>query len=255
MLVAAGLWPMPAKTGGEPVIHGRVDRDGYTVEKVILETYPGLYLTGNLYRPLGRVGKLPAVLSPHGHWSQGRFYDAGSKEVRQQIVQGAERFEISGRYPLQARCVQLARMGCVVFHYDMVGYADSRQLAHRAGIRATMNDPQRWGFFSPQAEARLQTIFGLQTYNSIRALDFLCGLPEVDPTRVAVTGASGGGTQTFILCAIDPRPAAAFPAVMVSTAMQGGCTCENASYLRIDTGNVELAAPDGSEAAGDDGRR
>ena len=57
-----------------------------------------------------------------------------------------------------------------------------------------------------------------------------------------MTGASGGGTQTFILCAIDPRPAVAFPAVMVSTAMQGGCTCENACYLRVGTGNIEMAA-------------
>ena len=111
-------------------------------------------------------------------------------------------------------------MGCVVFDYDMVGYADSRQLAHRAGERPQMSDPQAWGFFSPQAEARLQTIFGLQTYNSIRALDFLCSLPDVDPARIGVTGESGGGTQTFILCAIDPRPAVAMPAVMVSTAMR-----------------------------------
>ena len=242
VLMAAGLWPMPDRTPGNPVIHGKVDREGYTVEKVILETYPGFYLTGNLYRPKGRTGKLPAVLSPHGHWPGGRFYDVGAKEIRKQIVVGAERFEVGGRYPLQARCVQLARMGCVVFHYDMVGYADSQQLAHRAGLRTAMNDPRHWGFFSPQAEARLQTIFGLQTYNSIRALGFLYNLPEVDPTRVGMTGASGGGTQTFILCAIDPRPAAAFPAVMVSTAMQGGCTCENGPYLRIGTGNVELAA-------------
>ena len=83
---------------------------------------------------------------------------------------------------------------------------------------------------------------GLQTYNSIRALDWLAGRDDVDPRRIGVTGASGGGTQTFILAAIDPRPAAAFPAVMVSTAMQGGCTCENASYLRVGTGNVEIAA-------------
>jgi dienelactone hydrolase len=96
--------------------------------------------------------------------------------------------------------------------------------------------------YSPQAEAHLQSVMGLQTLNSIRALDFLLDLPDVDPQRIAVTGASGGGTQTFILCGIDPRPAMAFPAVMVSTAMQGGCTCENASLLRVNTGNVEFAA-------------
>ncbi len=67
-------------------------------------------------------------------------------------------------------------------------------------------------------------------------------LPDVDPQRIGVTGASGGGTQTFVLGAIDPRPAVIFPAVMVVTAMQGGCTCENACYLRVGTGNVELAA-------------
>ncbi len=241
VMVAAGVWPMPVKTPSHPVIHGKVDRPEYTVEKVYFESYPGFYVTGNLYRPKGRTGKLPAVLSPHGHWSNGRFYDAGLKEVRKQIVQGAERFEVGGRYPMQARCVQLARMGCVVFHYDMVGYADSQQLPHGERSGKIASQPGKWGFFSPQAEARLQTIFGLQGYDSICALDFLSGLPDVDPQRIAVTGASGGGTQTFLLCAMDPRPAVAFPAVMVSTAMQGGCTCENGSCLRIGTGNVELA--------------
>ena len=67
---------------------------------------------------------LSAVLSPHGHWPEGLFYDAGLKSVREQIATGAERYEVGGRYPLQARCVQLARMGCVVFHYDIaVGFA------------------------------------------------------------------------------------------------------------------------------------
>ncbi len=111
----------------------------------------------------------------------------------------------------------------------MVGTADSLAIVHRQG------------FTDAEAELRLQNFMGLQTFNSIRALDFLLSLPDVDPARIGVTGASGGGTQTFILCGIDDRPAAAFPAVMVGTAMQGGCVCENASYLRIGTGNVELA--------------
>ena len=232
VLVANGLWPMPEKTPLKPVIHGKIERDGYTIEKVFFASYPGHYVTGSLFRPAGpeaKKSKYPGVLCPHGHWANGRFFDAGEQAAKAQIKQGAEKTMEGARYPLQARCAQLARMGCVVFHYDMVGYADSKQIGHRAG------------FTDPEAELRLQSFMGLQTYNSIRALDFLSSLPDVDPARIGVTGASGGGTQTFILCAVDDRPAAAFPAVMVSTAMQGGCICENCSYLRIGTGNIELA--------------
>ncbi len=261
MLVALGLWPMPEKTDLHAVIHGRMDLGDYTVEKVYFESLPGFFVTGSLYRPKSGTAPHPAVLCPHGHWSNGRFYDQGLNAVRREIVQGAERFEDGGRSPLQSRCVQLARMGCVVFHYDMIGYADSQQIpqsiAHGfAKQRPEMNTTANWGLFSPQAEAHLQSVMGLQTWDSIRALDFILSLPDVDPHRVAVTGASGGGTQTFILCGIDPRPAVAFPAVMVSTAMQGGCTCENASLLRVGTGNVEFAAlfapkPLGMTAAND----
>lgn len=229
VLVANGLWPMPEKTPLSPVIHGKIDRDDYTIEKVFFASYPGHYVSGNLYRPKGKAGKQPGVLCPHGHWANGRFFEANEKAAQDQIKQGAEKTMESARYPLQARCAQLARMGCVVFHYDMVGNADSQQIAHRAG------------FVDAEAELRLQNFMGLQTYNSIRALDFLLSLPEVDPKRIGVTGASGGGTQTFLLCGIDDRPTVAFPAVMVSTAMQGGCICENCSYLRQDTGNIELA--------------
>jgi dienelactone hydrolase len=242
ILVAMGLWPMPTKTPANAVIHGRVDRDGFTVEKVFLESFPGHFVTGSLYRPKGRSGKLPGVLCPHGHWANGRFYAADEKKHRWDLVEGAERFEVGGRSPLQARCMQLARMGCVVFHYDMVGFADSVQLGHGPGYRPAMSTPENWGYFSPQAEVRGQNMMGLQTYNSIRALDWFGELPDVDPHRIAVTGASGGGTQTFILCAIDPRPAVAFPAVMVGTAMQGGCTCENCCNLRVNTGNIEISA-------------
>ncbi|MCO6456869.1 MAG: acetylxylan esterase [Pirellulaceae bacterium] len=261
MLVALGMWPMPTREPVRAVVHGRLEQDGYTVEKVYLQSFPNFYVTGNLYRPQGKSGRLPGVLCPHGHWSQGRFYDAGEGEVKKQIAAGAERYPDSGRSPLQARCVQLARLGCVVFHYDMIGYADCTQIsfevAHRfATQRPQMNSLENWGLFSTQAETHLQSVMGMQTFNSIRALDFLASLPDVDPQRIGVTGASGGGTQTFILCALDSRPAVAFPAVMVSTAMQGGCTCENASCLRVGTGNVEFAAlfapkPQGLTAADD----
>ncbi len=229
VLVANGLWPTPEKIALQPVIHGKIERDGYTVEKVFFASYPGHYVSGNLYRPKGRAGKLAGVLCPHGHWANGRFFEAGEGEVKKQMAQGAEQTAAGARYPLQARCAQLARMGCVVFHYDMVGNADSQQIQHTRG------------FTDAAAELRLQNFMGLQTFNSIRALDFLLSLPDVYPKRIGVTGASGGGTQTFILCAIDERPTVAFPAVMVSTAMQGGCICENCSYLRLGTGNIELA--------------
>jgi dienelactone hydrolase len=230
VLVANGLWPMPEKAPLQPVIHGKIDRDDYTIEKVFFASLPGHYVTGNLYRPKGKTGKLAGVLCPHGHWANGRFYENAEKGIENDLKNGAEKTKESARYPLQARCAQLARMGCVVFHYDMVGYADSKPIGHRAG------------FTDADAELRLQSFMGLQTFNSIRALDFLASLPDVDPKRLGVTGASGGGTQTFILGAVDDRPAVAFPAVMVSTAMQGGCICENCSLLRQEAGNIDLAA-------------
>lgn len=247
MLVSQGLWPLPTKTPLNAVIHGKVERDDFTVERVYFESMPGFYVTGNLYRPIGKKGKLPGVLRPDGHWANARHMDKGLEAVRQEIAQGAERFEEGGRNNLQAMNVQLARMGCVVFQWDMLGYSDSQQissyLTHGFNKqRPEMNTTENWGLYSPQAEAHLQSIMGLQTWNAIRALDFITSLPDVDPARIGVTGASGGGTQTFMLCAVDPRPAVSFPAVMVSTAMQGGCTCENASCLRVNTGNIEFAA-------------
>jgi hypothetical protein len=246
VLVSQGLWPMPVKTPLNAVIHGRIEQPEYTIEKVYFESFPGFYVTGNLYRPATLSGRVPGILSPHGHWANGRFYDSGEAAVLRDIVQGAERFEDGGRSPMQSRAVQLAKMGCIVFHYDMIGYADCQQIsfevAHRfAKQRPEMDRAEGWGLYSPQAESNLQSVMGLQTWNSIRALDFLESLPDVDPQRLAATGASGGGTQTFMLAAVDPRLAVSFPAVMVSTAMQGGCTCENACLLRVGTGNIELA--------------
>lgn len=243
LLVANGLWPLPKRTPLNAKIFGKTQREGFTVEKVYFESYAGHFVSGLLFRPSESEGKHPAVLTPHGHG--GRLQDHGDG-VKGLIENGDEVYEASGRFPKLARCAQLARMGCVTFIYDMEGYVDSRQIpmevSHRLNAaRPELESPDQWGFFSAQAEMRLQSIMGVQTWNSIRALDFLTGLPDVDAERIGITGGSGGGTQTIVLGAIDDRPVVSFPQGMVSTDMQGGCPCENCNLLRVDTGNVELA--------------
>jgi dienelactone hydrolase len=246
MRIAMGIFPEPTKTPLNAVVHGKVEREDFTVERVFFESMPGFYVTGSLFRPK-TPGRHPAVLCPHGHWANGRFYTNAEANVKKDIEKGAEALLENGSVPLQARCVTLARMGCVVFHFDMLGNADSVQIPADVVHGFKKQRPEAiaakdWALFSPQAESHAQSIMGLQTWNAIRALDFVQSLPDVDSTRIGVTGASGGGTQTFILSALDPRVTVSAPCVMVSTAMQGGCTCENASLLRVGTGNIEFAA-------------
>ncbi len=209
ILVASGLWPEPEKCPLNAQMFERIDRDDYTVEKVHFESYPGFYVTGNLYRPAGKTGPFPAIACPHGHWGRGRLENTDSGSV-------------------PGRCINFARQGYVVFSYDMVGYNDSKQVAHRfGGTRETM-----WAIHP----------LGLQLWNSIRVLDFLSSLPEVDADRLGCTGASGGGTQTFLLAAVDDRVKVASPVNMISAHFQGGCLCENAPGLRFGTYNVEFGA-------------
>ena len=222
VLVSCGLWPMPEKTPLAPHIFGKVERDGYSIEKVYFETWPGLYLGGNLYRPLGRgKGPFPAILNPHGHWANGRMAD--NKEG-----------SIAGR------CISFARQGMIAFTYDMIGYNDT----HFADSLPTESFSEIHHEIATNKTDLLWNIslMGLQTWNSIRALDFLESLPDADPKRLACTGESGGGTQTFILGSIEDRLAAQAPVVMVSHIMQGGCLCENAPGLRVEYSNMEIAA-------------
>lgn len=245
-----GLKPsLPRKTP-TPVIHSTQELDGYRLSKVYLESLPGFYVTGSLYRPSKEkvaAGPCPGILCPHGHWQGGRMVYFNDDAVETALEDESESLDCAARSPLQARCVHLARMGCVVFHYDMIGYADSQQIssdiAHGfSRQRLKMATPEEFGLFSPAAEMNNLNVMGLQTINSIVSLDFLCDLPEVDQDRLGITGASGGGTQSFVLAALDPRLDLAFPAVMVGTAMQGGCTCENCCNLRTRQGNVDIAA-------------
>jgi dienelactone hydrolase len=209
ILVAAGLSPLPEKTPLNPQVFGKTEGRGYTLEKVLIETLPGFYLGGNLYRPRDGRPKHPGILNPHGHWPYGR--------LENEPIDSGPAFGIS-----------LARQGYVVFAYDMVGYTDTLQVPHRfggAGMRLWSLGP-----------------LGLQMWDSIRALDFLASLPDVDSRRLGAVGASGGGTQSFLLAAADDRIQFDSPVNMVSAIMQGGDLCENAPGLRLNTSNVEFAS-------------
>ncbi len=209
ILISAGLSPMPEKSPLNPKIFGKIEEKDYTIEKVLIEPLPGFYLGGNLYRPRNGKPKHPGILNPQGHWAYGRLEN-------EELYSGPS-FGIS-----------LARQGYVAFAYDMVGYTDTIQLPHRFG-----SPEQRLWSFGP---------LGLQLWDSIRALDFLSSLDDVDSSRIGIAGASGGGTQTFLLGAVDDRIQFASPVNMVSAIMQGGDLCENSPGLRLDTSNVEIAA-------------
>ena len=210
ILVSNGLTPMPEKTPLNAHVFGRIEREDYTVEKVYFEAYPGFFTTGNLYRPKGRKGPFPGIVSPHGHWGRGRLEnsDAGS---------------------VPGRCINFAKQGYVIFSYDMVGRCDSgEQIDHGyGGEREAL-----WGL----------SLMALQLWNAIRSVDFLETLPDVDTDRIGCTGASGGGTQTFMLTAVDDRIKVSAPVNMISAHMQGGCLCENAPNLRLDISNIEIGA-------------
>lgn len=203
ILEGAELKKFPKKPKSKPILSGITELNGYSVQNVAFESIEGYYVTGNLYRPLNPKGKLAGILCPQGH-SKGQ----NSRFLEQ----------------LQHRCASLARMGAVVFAYDMVGYGEAAQ----------------------QSEHKIAKALKLQIINSTRALDFLLEQPDVDKNRIGMTGESGGGTQTFVLTAIDDRIKVSVPVVQISGYFFGGCVCESGMPIHIrpthQTTNIEIAA-------------
>ena len=225
ILFSCGLWPLPKKTPLRPKVTSTVELADITIENVALETFPGFWLCGSLYMPKG-AGPFPAIANMHGHWEEGRL-QREADVPKAPPVPGARG---AGKADLVNLAASLARQGFVVFAYDMLGYNDTDQFVHRK-LGASL-DQWLWGVSE----------LGVQTWNSIRVLDYLQSLPFVDKKKLGATGASGGGSQTFLLAAIDDRVQVSVPVNMVSSTMQGGCNCENAPGLRVGTDNVEVAS-------------
>jgi uncharacterized protein len=206
ILEGAGLVTFPKKTPLKPRFSEIRKYAGYSVQNVAIESLPGVFITGSLYLPEKQKGKMPGILSTHGHWAKPEDYG---------------RF----REDAQKRCAALAKMGAVVFSFDMVGYGEMAE----------------WGWEHKHPLALKQ-----QLWNSIRALDFLLSMENTDPERIAITGASGGATQAFLLTAIDERIKVSVPVVQISAHFFGGCVCESGMPIHKSknhqTNNVEIAA-------------
>ena len=216
ILKGMNLWPLPEKTPLNAVIKSKRLYDGYSVENVSFESIPGYFVCGNLYKPLDETKKYPAVLCPHGHFEGDSLGAWG-------------RF----RPDQQKRCATFARMGAVVFSYGMFSWGG--EPVWQLDTTVVIEKPDQKVIRKNHEEPLSIT---LQTWNSIRVLDFLETLPQIDMTKIAITGASGGGTQSFLLAAIDDRISVSIPVVMVSCHYKDLCVCEKVLPVNSDSKQI-----------------
>ena len=194
----------------------RFDHDGITVENIRIETLPGLYVMGNLYRPAEFSGKLPLILNPHGHGMHSRTVPLGG-----------------GLYSVPHRSMNQALQGFAAFAWSMTAHEDDAlQIEHRALLQG----PEK-----QVCNVLGLSMFGVQLNSAIKVLDYLSSRDDIDGRRVGCTGESGGATQTYYLAAVDDRVEVAAPCVMLSGHYQGGCVCENAPLLHLDYSTVHYA--------------
>ena len=196
-----------------PEVLGTIKRDGYAIERLTFQSRPGVRVTANLYRPDPAPGPRPAVLSVHGHWAWARIDPH-----------------------VQARNIGLTKLGYVVLAVDAFG-AGERAIDPRPGTyHGALDGASLWPAGVP--------LIGLQVYDNRRAVDYLISRPEVDPKRLAITGASGGGNQTLYAGATDDRFRAVVPVCGIGTyesyLTTGCCVCEMnvAGLTYADTGDI-----------------
>jgi uncharacterized protein len=176
------------------------DTGDCTVKNVFWKTLDNYYVAGNIYLPKNTDNPIPAVMLPHGHFEHDRFNNDST-----------------------VFAVSLAKLGCMVVTYDMVGRGEDKETPHEDKYNNA-----------------------IQLHNSIRILDFIYSLDYIDKKRIAITGASGGGTQTMMLGAVDSRVKVSIPVCMTSAHFNGGCKCESGmEYFEgknYKTNTAEIAA-------------
>ena len=179
-----GLLPWPARTPLNVRITGKIDRGDYTIEKIAFESLPKFYVTGSLYLPKGTKTPAPAIIYVCGH--------AGSP--------------YGAKTQYQRHGISFARNGYVCFILDPIQIAETFSMHH--GV----HNQEMYDWFS-----RGYTPAGPETWNAIRAIDYLETRPEVDKTRIGMTGRSGGAAMTWFTAAVDSRVKAAAPVMGIST--------------------------------------
>jgi cephalosporin-C deacetylase-like acetyl esterase len=200
-----GLDPRPQKTPLQAAVTGTTEHDEFTVERVHFQSRPGLYVTGNLYVPKQREGRLPAILYVCGH---GRVKKDG--------------VSYGNKAHYQHHGGWFARNGYVCLTIDTL------QLGEIEGIHHGTYNHNRWWWNS-----RGYTSAGVEAWNCIRALDYLQSRDEVDGERLGVTGRSGGGAYSWWIAALDERIKAAVPVAgitslqnhVVDGCVEGHCDC------------------------------
>lgn len=178
VLYMLGLDPMPKRTPLKASVTGILDRPGYRIEKIVFQSLPGLYVTGNLYLPHHPIGPLPTILYVCGHSPH----------------------PMGAKWDYQDRVQWFAEHGyaCLIL--------DTLEFGEVAGIHHGIHDLNMWNWLSLG-----YTPAGVEVWNAMRAVDYLETRPEIDKHRIGITGISGGGAVTWFTAAVDERIAAAVP--------------------------------------------
>jgi pimeloyl-ACP methyl ester carboxylesterase len=181
------------KTDLHPQITGKIQRDGYSIEKLIFQSLPGVYVTALVYSPGDHSQKHPAVLVPAGHATNGKIHYQGLSQ-------------------------RLVKRGYVVIAWDPVGQGERSQFwdtrAGKSRYNLVCAEHAVLGNLAYLAGANLAR---WEIWDGMRAVDYLLTRPDVDAERINITGTSGGGTQTALIAALDPRIKAAVPSCYISS--------------------------------------